>query len=256
MDYLNYWNLNRKPFLFPQGDGFFPGIPQREAIAGLSYFVSSGEACSILVSLPDAGLSWLLSHVGLMRGFGDCAAELIVTRGDQHCRQDVLDDICRELGFQPVPEDPFGRIDVAIRNADQQGLRLVWLIDDCETDAADVACELIHAHQNFSTVIGTTRLPLFPITAQSIASPMRIDLGLLSLEDTCNYMRYCIERAGGNSAVISDNAAVRLHEITGGAIGRMALASESALALAANHRLDAITPAVVEAVAERHRRAA
>jgi len=128
MDYLNYWKLHRKPFLFPQGDDFFAGVPQREAIAGLGYFLSTDEDSALLVSDAGQGLSWLLSHVGQMRGFGDLAAELIVTRGDQNCRQDVLDDIARQLGFDTVSDDPCRQIDNAIEKNHQQGVRLVWLM--------------------------------------------------------------------------------------------------------------------------------
>ena len=67
MDYLRYWKLLRKPFLFQKEDDFFAGVPQRKALAGLSYFVGSEDNLSMLLCPPENGLSWLLSHAQQMR---------------------------------------------------------------------------------------------------------------------------------------------------------------------------------------------
>jgi len=256
MDYLSYWKLHRKPFLFPQGDEFFSGVPQREAIAGLGYFVSTDEDSALLVSDAGQGLSWLLSHVEKMRGFGDFATEWVVTRGDQKSRQDVLDDFADSLGFESITDDSCGQIDAAIERNRQQGVRLVWMIDSCQASAIEVAREFVAAHDNVSVVFTTDSTTLMQTIARIGKVPMRIDLATLSLEDTCDYLKYCLDRSGGKGAIVSDNVAVRLHEITHGVIGRLAVAAESSLALAANHRLDSVTPAIVEAFAERQRQIA
>lgn len=256
MDYLSYWKLHRKPFLFPQGDEFFSGVPQREAIAGLGYFVSTDEDSALLISDTGQGLSWLLSHVEQMRGFGDFATELIITRGDQNNRQAVLDDFASRLGFGAISNDLRSQIDATIEKNRQQGVRLVWMIDSCQASAIEVATEFIAAHDNVSVVFSTDSTRLIQTITQIGKVPMRIDLATLSLEDTCDYLKYCLDRSGGDEAIVSDNVAVRLHEITDGVIGRLAVAAESSLAIAANHRLDSVTPAVVEAFAERQRQSA
>ena len=53
-----------------------------------------------------------------------------------------------------------------------------------------------------------------------------------------------------------DNTAVRLHEMTGGAVAELAVLAESSLVLAASHRLDEVTPAIVEAIDQQTARAA
>jgi type II secretory pathway predicted ATPase ExeA len=85
---------------------------------------------------------------------------------------------------------------------------------------------------------------------------MRIDLMPLSVTDTIDYLRFCLQHAGAPQQLFPDNAAVRLHEITGGMIADLAVAAESALVLTASHGLDEVTPAIVEAAEERISRAA
>ncbi len=256
MDYLRYWSLLRKPFLFQQGDDFFAGVPQREALAGLSYFVGGGEKLALLVCPSRNGLSWLLSHAKQMRGFGDRATELITTRGDQTDQQQTLVDLCLAMGFESVNGDVDRQIDQAIDGLQQQDVRMVWMLDQCRPCAAQIANEVASRHENLAVVFGTTPQSANQVILRLGKYPMQIDLSASSVDDACEYVRYCIERAGGDLQTISDNTAVRLHEVTGGRIGHLAVAAESSLALAANHQMERVTPAVVEAFAEQYRRAA
>lgn len=256
MDYLRYWALRRKPFLFQQSEEFFAGVPQREALAGVSYFVGSGESLSILRCPEQNGLSWLLSHVQQMRGFGDQAFEFVVTSSSDPEPQQVLGALFRALGFATKANDLNGQIDDAIGALRQRDVGLVWMLDRGHVQALIAARDLAQRHPNLSVLFGCAK----PVARRAAillqACPMQIDLAMLSVDDVIEYVRFCLPRAGGESKMISDNTAVRLHEVTGGVLGRLATVAESSLALAANHCLDSVTPAVVEAVAENQRRAA
>ncbi len=256
MTYLRYWSLRRKPFLFGHGEDFFSGVPQREALAGLSYFVGCEENLAMLVSPNGNGLTWLLDHVKQMRGFGDLATELVITAGDHLDQRQALVDICRAMGFQRIMPDVSEQFDCALATLGQQDVRLVWMLDRCHPDIAKVAQEVASRHENLSVLFGCSQRMAGPTVVCLGRCPMQIDLSPLSLEDTCDYVGYCMERAGGNRQLFSDNTTVRLHEVTGGIICNLAIAAESSLALAASHQLDAVTPAIVEAYAERQRRAA
>jgi hypothetical protein len=256
MDYLRYWALRRKPFLFQLDEDFFAGVPQREALAGISYFIGSDQNLSMLLCPAQNGLSWLLSHVQQMRGFGDQATEFVVTSCSLPGRQQILSALFQALGFMSAAKDLDRQIDDAIGALRQQDVRLVWLLDRCHASTATIAKDLADRHPNLSILVCCTRPVARRAMLQLGKCPMQIDLSTLSVDDTCEYFQFCMHRAGGDLKAISDNTAVRLHEVTGGVIGRMAIAAESSLALAASHRLDRVTPAVVEAIAEHQRRAA
>lgn len=256
MNYLRYWSLLRKPFLFQQSDDFFTGVPQREALAGLGYFVGCQDNLALLVCPDQNGLTWLLSHAEQMRGFGDQATELISTQGVHRDPQRTKSDLCRAMGFEKVAQDVDLLIDEALKSLHQQDVGLVWLLDRCHPDAALIAQEITSRHENLSVILGCNRQSARQAILRLGRCPMQFELSLLSVDDSCEYVQYCIERAGGDLAAISDNTAVRLHEVTGGVIGQLANAAESALALAASHQMETVTPAVVEAFAERQRRAA
>lgn len=256
MTYLSYWSLRRKPFNFAQGDDFFAGVPQREALAGLSYFVGSDEKLAMLVCPDQNGLSWLLAHAIQMRGFGDQATELISTTGCHPDRQQLVTDLCIEMGFEKLTPQVEQQFDAAIESLRKQDVSLVWMLDRCHPEVAELAQAIAGLHENLSAVICTTEQSVRPTVLRLGRCPMQIDLSPLSVDDTCDYVRYCLERAAGDPKIMSDNTSVRLHEITGGHLGKLSLAAESSLALAANHRFDTVTPAIVEAFAEGRRRAA
>ena len=261
MDYLRYWSLLRKPFLFPQGDDFFAGAPQREALAGLSYLVGCEDKLAMLVCPRQNGLSWMLAYATQMRGFGDRATELITTRGDHGDHRKTVAELCKAMTGGSVCSDATSpddhqQIDRAIETLQQQEVQLVWLLDRCQPAAAELANQIANRHDNLSIVLGTSPQVAQQTILRLGKYPMQIDLLALTVDDTCDYVRYCLQRAGGDPAMISDNTSVRLHEITAGVIGQLAVAVESSLAVAANHQLECVTTAAVEAVAERIQKAA
>jgi type II secretory pathway predicted ATPase ExeA len=256
MDYLSYWSLLRKPFKLEGDSSFFAGVPQREAIAGLNYFVNSPMNSAFLVARSGCGMTWLLRHVERMHGFDDCAAEVIRTDGTQLHHQQVRANLCEALGYQTHQNDGSSHLHRAIEASAQHGVQTIWLIDRCKAAAADVAHDLVMEQSNLSVVLGTTADELGKRAVEFGRCTMQIDLPALTLEETIEYVRYGLEQAGGTRPLFPDQAAVRLHEFTDGVLADLAVTAESALALAARHGLDQVTPATVEAVGDQLSRAA
>jgi hypothetical protein len=256
MEYLNHWSLLRKPFAVEDDHVFFAGVPQREALAGLSYFVGHGLPSAFLVAENRCGTSSLLRYVKRMRGFGDSAAEMILTDGIQPSYGAAEAALCRALGYAGAQGEARSQINEALEVTCRQGVQTIWLIDRCCPPAARVARELTQSHPGFSFAIATSPKQTGKLAVELGRCPMRIDLIPLSIEDTIEYLQYCVEHAGGDRRLFPDNAAVRLHEITGGALADLAVAAESALALAASHQMNEVTPAIIEAIDEQVRRAA
>jgi hypothetical protein len=256
MDYLGYWSLLRKPFIFADEVSFFAGVPQREAIAGLNYFLTSSLNSAFLVAPAGCGMTWMFQRMKQMHGFGDCAAEVVFTDGNQHDRDCVQAELCAALGYHYTAVDSVEEIGRAIEATSSQGIETIWLIDRCATAATRVARDLISSHEKFSVVLGTTPENRGKHAIQFGRSAMQIDLTPLSVEDTAEYVKYSLEHAGCTRQLFPDNTAVRLHELTRGAIADLSALAESSLALAASHRMDEVTPAVVEAIDQQLARAA
>jgi hypothetical protein len=256
MDYLSHWSLLRKPFAVTDDQVFFAGAPQREALAGLNYFVSQELPSALMVAADRCGTSSLLRHAMRMRGFDDHAAEMVLTDGIYASYGAAETDLSRALGFACMQDEASSQIDEALTVARRQGVQTIWMIDRCSVPAARLARDLTRNHPSFSFVIATSPQQSGKLALELGCCGMQIDLAPLSIEDTIEYLQYCVDHAGAKRCLFPDNAAVRLHEITGGAVADLAINAESALALAASHQMAEVTPAVIEAIDEQVRRAA
>jgi type II secretory pathway predicted ATPase ExeA len=254
MGYLSYWSLRRKPFL--DSERFFAGVPQRAAIAGLSEFVGEAMDVAFLVAPAGCGTSRLLRHAALMRGFGDCAAEVIVMDAATIPGCNVSDALCQSLGYSGDGGVVAQRISLALRASAQHGVRTVCMIDRCEPATALQARELLAQQRGLSVVMAIQPREHGRCAAAVGRCGVRIDLTPLELSDSIDYLRDGIEHAGGGPRLFPDNAAVRLHELSGGVLAELAVLAESSLAVAARHRLDEVLPAAVEAASEQVARAA
>lgn len=249
MDYLNYWSLIDKPFT-ASNVAFFMGGPQREAFAGLSYFVTNRLATAALVGASGCGMTTMLQHVHSLRGFNDNAAEVISSCGDHETRDCAQRALFQALGYRNLFGDLASHIDSAIESSAKQGLQTVWLVDQCSVETAQLARSLACRHKSFSVVVGTTTGEYVRKIVEFGRCAMRIDLAPLSIEESIQYVHHCMEHAGDAVSVFPDVTIVRMHEISGGILAELSRLAESSLALAANHRLQEIPPAIVEAIDE------
>lgn len=248
MNYLGYWRLYRRPFLFPPGTDFFAGTPQREVLAGINDFIASDARIAFLCSPPTNGLSWLFTHLESMRGLGDRAVEIVVTGRGSSSRS----SLAAALGDVHDGADLHRVIDRSLRVLHRQGVQLVWLLDRPQAGhPADVAA-LARSHENLSVVMGGPSAGWrFPVP-----SGQRHTLAPLSMEDALRYVRYCMERAGGDPSSFPERAAIRLFQWSGGRVGRLAWAAEAALALTAHLGQRRVTTAIAESAVHRWRPAA
>lgn len=251
MSYLNHFGLLRSPFAGSSTESFYSAPPQREALAGLSYFVASDWNSAFLVAPSRSGMTALLRQIKRMNGFGDIAAEVVLTDGWRDHTCDVEMDLASALGLESGSEHDSSRIGEAIDATAEQGIRTVWLIDQCHCAAAQVARHLLQSSSELSVVMGVLPDRLATVTAQFGRCCMRVDLEPLGLDETVQYVHHCLEHVGCRAAIFSDSAIVRLHEIAKGRLKDLSELAESAMELAARHDLEQINPALVEAASER-----
>ncbi len=263
MDYLGYWGLKRRPFFqgsisANESPLFFAAAAQREAIAGLDYFVASTWNSAFLVAPPRSGMTWLMTRLAAARGFGDCAAEVVLTAGNGTAT-DVLNQFATGIGIRSsdevTPEDLCRCIDASSR----KGIRTVWMIDDCAAAAATVARDLVMGDGDLSVVMGCDADRVAKLTSVFGRCCMRIELEPIDVADSLRFIADALTHAGGKATMFTDAAVVRLHEMAEGRIASIADLAETTLQVAAGHRIDPITPSVVEAAVEsieQHRHAA
>lgn len=252
MNYLGYWDLFDKPFARCGDEYFFAGEPQREAIAGLSYFAASQFGAAFLVSHERCGMSQLMRHLAQMNGLGDRATEVVHSDGrNRDCRE--LDrSLAQALGLPANLNhgNVVESVDNAIRVCQRDGVKVIWLIDRLDACTVNTAKSLLATHENLAVVFGATPDEHRRIEPLLSATVVRIDLEPLTLEQSSQYLKEGLADVGCQRQLFQDGAIVRLHEFTSGAIADLATAAEGSLAIAARYQLDRVTTAIVEAAVE------
>jgi len=255
--YLDYWALFDKPFTRPCGDYFFAAESQREAIAVLSRVVADPDSVVCLVAPRKCGLSTLMRHIAQMNGLGDCATETIITTTHRG-RPNAELSLAQGLGIRMasgknawMPE-----IHASINSRQRAGACIIWMIDRGSPAHILFAHKLMGKHRNVTVVLGMTPWERDRSVATSAIPYAKIELTPLDLNETGRYLRDGLATVGGRASIFADNAVVRLHEMTQGAIADLAVAAEYLLALAAQRQLKQINGSLVESAFTRNSRAA
>lgn len=264
MDYLSYWGLYRKPFAQDDNAFFFSGKPQREALAGLHYFVAGSWNSACLVAPDRSGATRLLQHLARMNGFGKIATEVIQTDGRQPTARSVIgqvavamkvhgDTVTQDSVVQDtVGQDPDTQDAVVqmIRAGADRNIRTVWLIDDCGPAAARVARDLVMACDELSVVMVVTPQTQVPIATTFGRCCMTVHLDPLDVADTILYVTTALQHAGSNRQLIDDAATVRLHELSGGCLADIASLAERALRQAASRKATRVCADTIESIGQ------
>lgn len=254
MDYLAHWGLKRRPFSQGSfaGDAqsrYFSAAAQREAIAGLDYFVASTWNSAFLVAPPRSGATWMLTRLAAARGFGDCAAEVVLTPADATA-DEAIRRLATAIGIgvsQAVTRDDLCR---CIDATSRRGIRTVWLIDDCTAASATAARDLVMGDGDLSVVMGCDADRVAKLTSVFGRCSMRIELDPIEVADALRFIAGELAHAGASKPIFTDAAIVRLHELAEGRIGSLADLAESVLRMSAEHGIGQITAAIIEASTE------
>jgi type II secretory pathway predicted ATPase ExeA len=261
MEYLEYWSLREKPFAHDASSRFLCGSAQREVISGVGRLATSEYRSAVLASNPWCGATTLLRRIASTSGFGDRAVELLLTDGRQCSIRGVMLELAGALGFRTEAQPILAHIAAAIRATSGESVKVIWMVDHCSLPTARVAGRLARLGPMFAALLvggnkTARRLAQCLSDLPSHRTPLQLELGPLSLPETGTYVRQSLEQTGGRSDMWSDSAIIRLYELSYGRLGRMSVAAESAMMMAAQHRMSTVSPAMVEAASERHSAAA
>lgn len=254
MSHYAYWSLQKLPFGRPElADEFFPGRPQREALARLNYLICGGRSSGLLIAPCGAGRTTLLNRIAVSAGFGDTAVDMVRTGGRNRSAEELLVHLAMRLGASRLGAgcsrgDVYRQVSERVGASARQSVRTVWLLDDATPLAAETAGALAAESPWFTAVIGCSPHDALQLAASLGGCPLRIDLEAFDLSDTAAYVRHSVAQAGGREELFKDAAIVRLHELSEGRVATIARLGDLALLAGAGQNAQQVTPELIEAV--------
>ncbi len=249
MSYQKYWSLQKLPFGRPEtADEFFPGRPQREAIARLEYLIRGGHSTGLILSPGRAGQSTLLRRIAESSGFGDCAVDIVRMGAKGRTRDELLHQFAVRLGITRWISDRYRQVSERITASGRQRVRSVWLLDDATPLAAEVASSLASDCPWLTAVLACTPEMAMKVVLALGGCSLRVDLDPFELSDTAAFVRHQVNVVGGKPEMFSDGAVVRLHELAEGRVANVARLAELTLPVAAAQKAKQINVDHVEAV--------
>lgn len=255
----SHWGLEESPFRGSLDPKFFYESPtHEEALARLHFLVENRRRMGLLLGQSGSGKSLLIEVFGRevrSQGSQACVASLLGV--DTY---ELLWTLAVQLGLNPVADTPRFALwrdlkDRLVENRYQQVSTVLMFddVDQASEEALQTVSRLLQvdpspesrvtvvmaANQDSTNRLGRRLLDL---------AELRIELESWDAADTAGYLRSSIEKAGGNSALIDDAAAGRLHELSGGVPRRVSQLAELALLAGAGQQLSNVDEQTVESV--------
>jgi type II secretory pathway predicted ATPase ExeA len=257
--YLDYWGLREKPFANGRNPkAYIPSSTHEEALARLHYLVDSQRRLGLLLGAPGSGKSFMLSVLAQqLRRAAVRAAAFSLQGLSAH---EMLWSLAAACGLHP--DQGAGAFELwrlvgdllAANNC--QGIANVVLLDDADSASADVLGQVVRlvrgelsSSSRLIVVLAGRSNRMLALGSQLLElAELRVDLAAWELADTESYLQSCLLRAGRKESAFLPEALLRLHELSGGSVRRVALLADLALLAAAGGRLPLVDAYTVEAV--------
>jgi type II secretory pathway predicted ATPase ExeA len=257
VSYRTYWGLRESPFrgtLDPHG--FYPSPTHDEALARLEFLVEEHRPLGLLMGPAGSGKTLLLEiFARRLRRSGLQLANLNLLGV---ALQEFLWLVSAELGLNPDRrEAAFGLwrmlADRLAENRYQQ-LGTVLLLDDADEagpEVLDHVLRLMVLDESASPRL-TVVLALLPERLAALGPrllqrvELRVDLDPWDEADTASYLQWALKQAGRRTAVFTDAAMGRLHQLTGGIPRRVNQLAALALVAGAGRQAGLIDVDIVE----------
>jgi type II secretory pathway predicted ATPase ExeA len=259
--YLDYWGLREKPFAGGRTPpAYIPSSTHEEALARLHFVVESQRRLGMLFGSPGSGKSFML-HV-LARQLRRASTQAVAFSLQGLSPHEMLWALASRCGLHPDAAtscfELWRRVDDQLLANCRQEIATVVLLDDADSARRETLEQVVRLVRgepscpNRLTVVLAGRLQRMASLGPQLLelAELRIDLAAWEFPDTENYVRSGLQRAGRKDPAFSTEALLRLHELSAGAVGRVALLADLALLAAAGGRLPVIDAHTVEAVYE------
>lgn len=256
--YEVYWGLRTRPFRLGGSEDYVSSPIHDEALARLHYLVEANHRLGLLLGAPASGKSLVLEVAAQQwRAVGATAATVNLVARDT---RETLWALASGWGLDLDPAvsqfDLWRAISDRLAEGRWQQTPVLALLDDADrasNDVLDAILRLAHCEPSGDsrlTVVVSSQTDRFGELGRRLLGlvELRIDLTAWDLTDTHNYLTHCLARAGRPQSVFGEDAVMRIHELSEGAVGRIARLAELSLLAAAGQQLSLVDSHTVETV--------
>jgi type II secretory pathway predicted ATPase ExeA len=256
--YHAHWGFNQSPFSSAASEALVQESPlHAEALARLTFLVENRSQLGLLTGPAGCGKSLVLAQFAQQQRAGGAAAALVGVGGLLPC--EFLLEVATEWGVNPPDTDDAGSLWRLTADRLAQ-LRLeqvpaVIMLDDIDVAAAEtlaVVQRLLSAPDAGLTVVAAARdasVHRLPEWLHERAE-LRIELALWTEDETNDYLRATLRRAGRQQPAFADQAVQRLFQLSAGVPRRVNQLAQLALVAGAGQNLAQIDEQTVLAVHE------
>jgi type II secretory pathway predicted ATPase ExeA len=257
--YQSHWGLDETPFGTRLDPRFFYESPSHEeALARLHFLVDNRRRLGLLIGSQGSGKSFLLEvFAGEIRERGLPVAKVSLLGVD---RVELLWLLAGQLGLNPSPQATFPSLWRSVTDRitayRYQQVDTVLLFDDADRTSDDALTQVACLSQfdcspdaRLTIVLAGT-----PERIRRLGEPLleraelRIDVAAWEPDDTQNYVKASLARAGRQAPVFAEPAVERLHQLAQGIPRRITQLADLALMAGAGRQLDRIDADTIESV--------
>jgi len=269
MSYLQYWKLAYAPFNSGAA-GFFTGGSIEEAIARVTFLVTSRRRLGVLIGPSSVGKTLLLKN--LRKPIATSAAanrpQIVFQSLLGLAANELFLNLARRLGeglFDSVRTfesdakrigygDAWSRLQDVLHASTAVSTQIVLLLDDVSSADQHVLAgihRIIEMNSPISCVLAVSsdKAESLPSYLQERCQ-LRVDLPAWDLGQTADYFDFAIGKAKGRPGLFEAQAITRIHELSDGLPQRINRLSELALVAGSSKRIPRITSELADQVFE------
>ena len=264
--YRGYWQLERRPFDdFADPAFYYPGESHAGALLKLRYAVENRQPAALLAGSSGIGKTQLVNT--LFDGLEQQFAPHIHLVFPHMPADQLLAYIAGEISGQDnststaTIQESVRRIAATLEENSRHGRHAVVVVDEAQLLVGSGALEWMRLLLNFETQHGpgltlllVGQPGLLPALERLPSLEERLSVKCLmrpfTADETAAYVQHRLQCAGATSAIFTDDALGRLHDLSGGTPRRINRLADLALLIGFAEELDQITSAQIEEVCE------
>jgi type II secretory pathway predicted ATPase ExeA len=257
--YTKHWGLRESPFRGSLDPRYYFNSPSHdEALARLQFVVENQRRLALMLGPSGSGKSLLLEvFARQLRRAGSQVVLLRLMGMDGH---EFLWQVARQLGADLDPEASVSRIWRSLSDRltinRYQHINTILLLDDVDEASGEVLTSITRLvaweaapESRLAIVLGARESCLARLDRRLLElCELRIDILPWEQDDTAEYLKSALEKAGRKEPVFDVQAIRCLHDLTGGIPRRARQLAELALLAAAGQEMEFIDAQTIETV--------
>lgn len=258
MSYWRYWKLSTSPFNVDATQPLFRGETVEEALARIEFLVNNRRSVGALSGPSGVGKSALLQYCANNPPVSQEVPNLSTVRASMIGLREgeLLSDLATKLCGVRCDCDSrvaWKSLRDYFQASAREGVQTVLLIDDTESATAAGEADLIRLlSMTFPlTIIFAVEGHLISAVSRTLIErcELQIDLAGWEISQTAEFLAWAIIRAGGSDPIFTDDAVVKIQQLSQGIARRTIQIADLSLVAAAVQRASVVDASCVEQVA-------